>query len=282
MSIMNVKHAEKLIRRRLRDANGAIGTTDHPFFDVLFHGRRPAHGEVAYCRDALANLEERKTVYVVRGPVGEPVSVDMYDCAKAIVESVRPHLENYELLPVMHQLLIEMSDAKGYVHSGRSLDEFVLFLTGGLEVDYEITSEQVRNTYSAMMAIGLRGSHQSRSGTYVHPVVICLRDGRRESPSDGRLTHELDQAVAKVEELEAEVDRLRKLTGTLYTQAQGVDRETTRINAELGSVLEENASLTEQNARLTQSNDDLRRGKQELQAVFAELSAVLAKVNKNA
>ena len=192
MTVMNVKQAEKQIRRQLSRASGVIGSEKKPFLEIFFHGRRPTAAELDYCRQALVNLEQRKCIYVTRGSSGEVVAIDEYNCEKAVARSLRPQLANYELLLVMHALLLQMSGEEGIVRSGRSMGEFVQFLTGHLELDYDISSKQVADVYAAMVSIGLRGSHQARSGTRIYPVQLHLEE--EGGMANARLTHDLDQA----------------------------------------------------------------------------------------
>lgn len=273
MTVMNVKQAEKQIRRQLSRASGVIGSEEKPFLEIFFHGRRPTAAELDYCRQALVNLEQRKCIYVTRGSSGEVVAIDEYNCEKAVARSLRPQLANYELLLVMHALLLQMSGEEGIVRSGRSMGEFVQFLTGHLELDYDISSKQVADVYAAMVSIGLRGSHQARSGTRIYPVQLHLEE--EGGMANARLTHDLDQAQGKVVDQAAEIDRLRELTGTLYRQSSELNSELSRVRAALEAARRTEQELVSENERLQQSTTDLRRGKREqLEAIRAAQAAL--------
>lgn len=120
MTVSNVKHAEKLVRRAVKQSDDPIGSQYSLFWNEFFGTRRPTQNEVGFVRQALVNLEKRKEVFVLRDDSGDVVSVDRYDCSRAISDPERPSLENYELMIVMHRMLIDMCSEDGAVHSGES------------------------------------------------------------------------------------------------------------------------------------------------------------------
>lgn len=268
MSITNENHALQSVRKQLRKKKNAIGSEDLPFLSAFFSqlgGCKPTRDEVNFVRGGVEAGESRGEFYVVRNNLGEIVTVDIFDCSK--IESddepeppAKQVIGNYELLPVLCDLLEKRCNADRVIITGRTMPKLIDELYQELSLVYDTSHTQVRQVFDAMHLLDLRGDSAKlrRQGMEF--------TGCKELPANTmHVQQDLERAnatvVAQNEQIaarNAHIERLEAAERALKARLKLLSEENRGLLAENATLTAENTTLSEDCGRLTQANDDLR------------------------
>lgn len=276
MGFASVDHAERHIVHMLAD--GPMGDDDMTFSNVLTRGMAVTDSVLAKVYQAVDNLESRGRIVVVRNPAsGRPQMVEL--CVVQDPVPVMPppalsiakrSLSKFELLKEMHDVLKEMSDDNGVIHSNKHYDDFVKSLHRRLSGQFGVDPIDVVTVFDAMTTLGLRGNARCLRGV----GMWVLQESLADLVSDDDVSD-----LAALREY-AESTRLNlEQTSEQLTAAQA---EIERLNGELDDVRGKHVRATEQIATqktdlesVTMSRNQLRENNEKLKAFPRTLRAYL-------